>query len=77
MKIDKSAYGEDYNKERNDKLVKIASVAVCLLLIFVIDMKKTPSPPLDISTGIAYNKYDRLEKVHPSALFFDKVPVYL
>ncbi len=36
MKIDKSAYGEDYNKERNDKLVKIASVAVCLLLIFVI-----------------------------------------
>ena len=36
MKIDKTAYGEDYNKERNDKLVKIASVAVCLLLIFVI-----------------------------------------
>ena len=36
MKIDKSAYGEDYNKERNDKIVKIASVAVCLLLIFVI-----------------------------------------
>ena len=36
MKIDKHAYGEDYNKERNDKLVKIASVAVCLLLIFVI-----------------------------------------
>ena len=24
MKIDKSAYGEDYNKERNDKIVKIA-----------------------------------------------------
>ena len=36
MKIDKSAYGEDYNKERNDKIVKIASVAVCLLLIFII-----------------------------------------
>ena len=36
MKIDKHAYGEDYNKERNDKIVKIASVAVCLLLIFVI-----------------------------------------
>ncbi len=36
MKIDKSAYGEDYNKERNDKLVKIASVAVCLVIIFVI-----------------------------------------
>ncbi|MBQ6878199.1 MAG: hypothetical protein IJO22_07365 [Oscillospiraceae bacterium] len=36
MKIDKYAYGEDYNKERNDKIVKIASVAVCLLLIFVI-----------------------------------------
>ena len=36
MKIDKYAYGEDYNKERNDKLVKIASVAVCLLIIFVI-----------------------------------------
>ena len=36
MKIDKSAYGENYNKERNDKIVKIASVAVCLLLIFVI-----------------------------------------
>ena len=36
MKIDKSAYGEDYNKELNDKIVKIASVAVSLLLIFVI-----------------------------------------
>ena len=36
----------------------------------VIYMKKTHPPPLDISTGIAYNKYDRLEKVHPSALFF-------
>lgn len=36
MKIDKHAYGEDYNKERNDKLVKIASVAVPVLLIFVI-----------------------------------------
>ena len=36
MKIDKYAYGEDYNKERNDKIVKIASVAICLLLIFVI-----------------------------------------
>mgnify|MGYP003296564796 CR=1 FL=1 len=23
MKIDKSAYGEDYNKERNEKIVKI------------------------------------------------------
>ena len=31
MKIDKTAYGEDYNKERNDKIVKIASVAICLL----------------------------------------------
>ncbi len=36
MKIDKSAYGEDYNKELRDKLVKIASVAVCLVIIFVI-----------------------------------------
>ena len=36
MKIDKYAYGEDYNKERNDRIVKIASVAICLLLIFVI-----------------------------------------
>ncbi len=36
MKIDKSAYGEDYNKELNDKIVKIASVAVCLVIIFVI-----------------------------------------
>ncbi|MBR3935586.1 MAG: hypothetical protein IKJ57_03465 [Oscillospiraceae bacterium] len=36
MKIDKHAYGEDYNKERNDKLVKIASVAVPVLLILVI-----------------------------------------
>ena len=40
MKIDKHAYGEDYNKERNDKIVKIASVAVCLLLIFVIGLHK-------------------------------------
>ena len=36
MKIDKSAYGENYNKERNDKIVKIASVAVCFVLILVI-----------------------------------------
>ncbi|MBQ4546245.1 MAG: hypothetical protein IJA17_03700 [Oscillospiraceae bacterium] len=36
MKIDKHAYGEDYNKERNEKIVKIASVAVCCLLITVI-----------------------------------------
>ncbi len=36
MKIDKSAYGEDYNKERSDKIVKIASVAVCLVIIFTI-----------------------------------------
>lgn len=36
MKIDRHAYGEDYNKERNDKLVKIASVAVPVLLILVI-----------------------------------------
>lgn len=36
MKIDKYAYGEDYNKERNDKLVKIASVAVSVIIIFVL-----------------------------------------
>ena len=36
MKIDKYAYGEDYNKDRNDNIVKIASVAICLLIIFVI-----------------------------------------
>ena len=36
MKIDKHAYGEDYNKERNDKILKITSVAVCVLIIFVI-----------------------------------------
>ncbi len=36
MKIDKSAYGENYNAERNDKIVKILGIAVPLLLIFVI-----------------------------------------
>ncbi|MBQ7874183.1 MAG: hypothetical protein IJ306_03350 [Oscillospiraceae bacterium] len=36
MKIDKHAYGEDYGKERSDKIVKILSVAVCLVIIFVI-----------------------------------------
>ncbi|MBQ4117377.1 MAG: hypothetical protein IJD08_00160, partial [Oscillospiraceae bacterium] len=36
MKIDKHAYGEDYNKELKDKLVKIASVAVPVIMIFVI-----------------------------------------
>lgn len=36
MKIDKSAYGENYNKERNDMIVKVSSVAVCVLLILVI-----------------------------------------
>ncbi|MBQ7123202.1 MAG: hypothetical protein IJO01_01130 [Oscillospiraceae bacterium] len=36
MRIDKHAYGEDYNKERNDKIVKIASIAVCLVIIFTI-----------------------------------------
>lgn len=36
MKIDKYAYGENYNKERNDKIVKIASVAISVLVIFVL-----------------------------------------
>ncbi len=36
MKIDKYAYGDDYNKERNDKILKILAVAVSLLIIFVI-----------------------------------------
>ena len=36
MKIDKNVYGEDYGKERTEKIVKIASIAVCLVIIFVI-----------------------------------------
>ena len=39
--------------------------------------EKNAYPGLDRWTFVAYNRYDRLEKVHPSALFFDKVPVYL
>ena len=33
--------------------------------------------PLDRWGFVAYNEYDRLEEACPSALFFDKVPVYL
>lgn len=39
--------------------------------------RKTHLPPLDRCASLAYNGHDRLEKVHPSVLFFDKVPVYL
>jgi len=36
MKIDSSASSEAFSKERRDKLVKIASVAVCLVILYTI-----------------------------------------
>lgn len=36
MRIDKHAYGNDYGKERNDKILKILGIAVCVLVILVI-----------------------------------------
>lgn len=39
--------------------------------------EKGSKTPLDRNTFWAYNKSDRLEKVCPSGLFFDKVTVYL
>ncbi len=53
MKIDKSAYGEDYNKERNDKIVKILGIGICLLLIFVIGILAWALPQP------TYSEYER------------------